>query len=45
MQRDILIHQYDDVDLHIMWESVRVDVPALIAALEPLDQTGDEGNS
>lgn len=43
--RDILIHQYDDVDLHIIWESVCVDVPALIAALEPLEQTGGEGNS
>lgn len=43
--RDILIHQYDDVDLHIIWESVCVDVPALIAALEPFEPTGDGVNS
>jgi len=34
--RNILIHQYDYVDLDEVWQTVSVDVPALIALLEPL---------
>lgn len=34
--RDILIHNYDDVDLDAVWKTIRIDIPALIAALEPL---------
>ena len=32
----ILIHQYDHVDLDEVWQTVSVDVPTLIALLEPL---------
>ncbi len=34
--RNRLVHEYDDVDLHIVWQSVRKDVPLLIQAIEPL---------
>jgi uncharacterized protein with HEPN domain len=34
--RNILIHEYDDVDLHIVWDTVRHDLPALIKIIEPL---------
>ena len=32
--RNRLIHGYDAVDLDILWDTVRVDFPALIPALE-----------
>lgn len=32
----ILIHEYDDVDLHIVWEAVHTDLPPLIATIEGL---------
>lgn len=31
--RNILIHDYDDVDLDIVWETAQRDVPQLIGAL------------
>jgi uncharacterized protein with HEPN domain len=34
--RDVLIHQYDSVDLDEVWRAVRQDVPALIQSLLPL---------
>lgn len=34
--RNILIHEYDHVDLDEVWQTVTVDVPHLIALLEPL---------
>jgi len=34
--RDVLIHQYDDVDLEEVWKTIRVEAPKLIALLEPL---------
>ena len=34
--RNLLIHEYDDIDLSIVWDTVRIDLPALINALEPL---------
>ena len=34
--RNLLIHEYDDVDLSIVWNTVRIDLPALINAIEPL---------
>ena len=33
--RDFMIHDYDDVDFLIVWETVQRDLPALITALEP----------
>jgi len=34
--RDVLIHQYDDVDLDEVWRTVRKDLPGLIAQLEDI---------
>ena len=32
--RNILIHDYDDVDLDVVWETVQRDIPPVIARLE-----------
>ena len=32
--RNILIHDYDDVDLDVVWNTVQKDVPTLIARIE-----------
>ncbi|MCZ7380616.1 MAG: DUF86 domain-containing protein [Candidatus Methanoperedens sp.] len=37
--RNIMIHEYDDVDLVIVWETVNNDLPPLIDALEKLLQS------
>ena len=34
--RNRLIHGYDAVDLDVLWDTVRVDFPALIEAMETL---------
>ena len=34
--RDNLIHAYDDVELAIVWDTVRENLPDLICQLEPL---------
>ncbi len=34
--RNLVIHQYDDVDLSIVWDTVHNDLPPLIAALEQI---------
>ena len=34
--RNVLIHQYNNVDLVAVWKTVAVDLPDLIAQLEPL---------
>ncbi len=34
--RDKLIHEYDQVDLDEVWQTVSADVPRLLALLEPL---------
>ena len=34
--RNLMIHDYDDVDLQTVWRTVQHDLPALIARLEPL---------
>lgn len=34
--RNILIHEYDDVDMKIVWEAVQADLPPLIAVLEKI---------
>ncbi len=28
--RNFLIHDYDDVDIHIVWETVKKDLPDLL---------------
>ncbi|HSM82538.1 MAG TPA: DUF86 domain-containing protein [Nodosilinea sp.] len=34
--RNILAHHYDQVDTDIIWDAARMDIPELIAMLEPL---------
>jgi len=34
--RNLMIHDYDDVDLEIVWDTVQCDLPRLIALIEPL---------
>jgi uncharacterized protein with HEPN domain len=34
--RNIMIHEYQDVDLDIVWDTVQNDLPALMSLLEPL---------
>ena len=34
--RNRLVHVYFDIDLPLVWDTVRNDLPALIARLEPL---------
>lgn len=40
--RNVLIHEYDDVDFSIVWDAIQGDLPPLIATLEkivPPDET------
>ena len=34
--RNQMIHRYDDIDMGIVWETVRRDIPRLIQMIEPL---------
>jgi uncharacterized protein with HEPN domain len=34
--RSMMIHDYDDVDLEIVWDTVERDLPRLIELLQPL---------
>jgi len=34
--RNKLIHEYDDVDLHEVWKTIKDDIPELISKIEPL---------
>lgn len=48
--RNILIHDYDDVDLNVVWQTAQLDLPPLIARLEahlatPPAGTGAEPDS
>jgi len=40
--RNRMIHVYDDVDLGIVWDTVRTDLPELVHQLEPI-VAGQEG--
>lgn len=42
--RNRMIHNYDDIDLYIVWQTVQDDLPRLIEGLEPLlpdDKSGE----
>ena len=39
--RNLLIHEYDDVDADIVWDTVQQDVPELAAALENALRSGN----
>lgn len=34
--RNILIHEYGDIDLSMVWETVRRDLPHIVSVLEAL---------
>ncbi|MCX9013086.1 MAG: DUF86 domain-containing protein [Candidatus Methanoperedens sp.] len=34
--RNVMIHEYDDVDLVIVWETVKNDLPPLVESLEKI---------
>ena len=34
--RNIMIHEYDDVDMVIVWETAKKDIPLLISAIEKI---------
>ena len=34
--RNAMIHEYDDVDMVIVWETVQKDIPSLISSIERL---------
>ena len=37
--RNRLIHGYDQIDLHIMWDTIEDDLPPLITELEKLSKS------
>ena len=34
--RDILAHQYDRVNLNTLWDAIQIDIPELLALLQPM---------
>ena len=34
--RNAIIHEYDDIDMVIVWDTVKKDIPALISTIEKL---------
>ena len=32
--RNVMIHEYDDVDMVIVWDTVKKDIPSLISTIE-----------
>ncbi|WP_199307280.1 HepT-like ribonuclease domain-containing protein [Alkalinema sp. FACHB-956] len=34
--RNILIHQYDQVDTEVIWDAICQDIPELISLIQPL---------
>lgn len=45
--RDILTHQYDRVELDVVWEAIQRDIPGLLAMIEPLlpvEESRDKGS-
>lgn len=34
--RNLIIHEYDDIDFEIVWRTATTDLPALITMLEPI---------
>ena len=43
--RDVLIHQYDDVDVVEVWNTLTADLPDLIAYIEPLAPSKPDTNA
>ncbi len=36
--RDILIHDYDDLNLEIIWETIRTDLPSILPLIDDLTE-------
>jgi uncharacterized protein with HEPN domain len=43
--RNQIVHEYDDVNLDIVWRIVETDLPKAIAALEPLAPEDPDGQA
>lgn len=41
--RHVLVHDYDQVDLDVVWEVVTTDLPALVGLLEALGSSRERG--
>lgn len=41
--RNRMIHEYDDVDLEIVWDTVQVDLPQLVQKLRNIIPPGTDG--
>lgn len=39
--RDVIVHEYDQVDLDVFWDVVQNKLPDLLALLEPLLPTSE----
>ena len=41
--RNQMVHEYDDVDLYIVWQTVQHDLPHLIALIAPIFPSDESG--
>jgi uncharacterized protein with HEPN domain len=39
--RNLVIHEYEDIDLLILWDTAHKDLPKLIQSLEEMSETGE----
>jgi uncharacterized protein with HEPN domain len=39
--RNVVVHEYDDVDLEVVWDAVTRDLPPVVKALEKRPPEGD----
>jgi uncharacterized protein with HEPN domain len=39
--RNLVVHKYEDIDLHIVWDTAHQDLPELIRSLEEIEGTDD----
>ena len=40
--RNILVHKYEDIDLDVVWDTIKRDLPRLIESLKPLVPPEDQ---
>jgi len=34
--RNVVIHEYDDIDMVVIWDTIKKDIPSLVAAIRPI---------
>ncbi len=34
--RNILVHQYDEVDFNLLWDAIRIAIPEMLERIQPL---------